>query len=141
MRLLGRFVLAQIVGVALLLSNCGHGHHIQDVDSAKVAKERLNLRNSAFCFCMKHCDPASEPGLISDGSPSAYFQGSAYNLSAFEVVNKAAGDFIRKNDYKGKHGDNLCIAKCLEFYNSEELEELVHSLDDKLNMNIVRRRK
>ena len=55
----------------------------------------------------------------------------AHDLEAFEAVDRAAAVYAKK-DYPSKHGRALAVMKCLDFYNSPQLEELVRSLDDRL---------
>jgi hypothetical protein len=102
-----------------------------------VIAERIKAKNSAFCSCLNKVYPGYDEKL-NDGSAAGYFEMSAYNIEVFEKLDSIASVFASK-EYKSKYNKNLGIQKCLDFYNSKELETFIKRLDaemdkDKLKM-------
>jgi hypothetical protein len=100
-------------------------------DPKTIKVERQRLKNAAFCSCLRHTRKPGDTSLAEDGSLAAYMEIGAHDLEAFEAVDRAAAVYAKK-DYPSKHGRTLAVMKCLDFYNSPQLEELVRSLDDRL---------
>jgi hypothetical protein len=102
-------------------------------DTATIS-ERLKLKNNAFCSCLNKVYPGLDDKL-NDGSAAAYFETSAYGLEAFERVDSLAASFAAK-PVKSKYDRKLGILKCLDFYNSQELEDLVNEIvTDKVSVH------
>jgi len=97
----------------------------------KVAKERLKLKNYAFCECLKQVYKGDSL-FIKDGSSAGYFQTGAYSINTYEAIDSIAKIFSIK-EYKSKENHPLGIMKCLDFYNSKELDELIISLDKEID--------
>jgi hypothetical protein len=97
----------------------------------KVEFERQKLKNAAFCSCLAASLPKTDSTIIKDGSAAGYFETSEYSLLAFESIDSIANVFAQKA-YTSKHSKPLNIMKCLDFYNSIELEKLIQSLDNEL---------
>ena len=95
--------------------------------SENLSRERRNLKNYAFCQCLRY-SLKSDSLLIKDGSSAGYFEVGAYKVNAFEMIDSIS-KAISNKIYKSKEGKPLAIMKCLDFYNSKELDTLVNSLD------------
>lgn len=109
----------------------------QDSDSI-IIENRLKLKDYAFCQCLWHTMQENthikEDSLlltkyfIQDGSASAYFLTSRYSLDTYEAIDSIAEIYSRKI-YKSHEGETLGIMKCLDFYNSYELDRIIKSYD------------
>jgi hypothetical protein len=130
--------LAASAGIALSMVavlGCTHATSAErDIDTLR--RERHNLKNAAFCSCLRHALPEGNDLLAEDGSLAGYMETGAHDLDAFAEVDRAAAT-AAKESYSSKHGRPLAIMKCLSFYNSPELDSLVRSLDEKIITNGV----
>lgn len=98
----------------------------------KVASERMKLRNAAFCNCLYKSFPEKDSIFSNEGSGAAYLELGAHSLDAYLTVMESASLFAKKI-YRSKNNRNLAIMKCLDFYNSKQLEELIKSLDSEID--------
>jgi hypothetical protein len=96
-----------------------------------VIRQRQLLRNVAFCSCISAAYPADSV-LRNDGSLSGYFQTGSYGTNTFLAINEAAMKYIKaaKNKYNSIDGQPLGMMKCLDWYNSKELDSLVRNFDN-----------
>jgi hypothetical protein len=110
----------------------------QNLTNEQLERERLNLKNYAFCQCLKHVYENQYDSLFEiDGSISAYVDIGTYYLFVYERIDSIAQMFS-KNTYKSKdNGHKLGIMKCLDFYNSQLLDSLVIKLDPEINKLIL----
>jgi hypothetical protein len=97
----------------------------------KIANERLKLKNYAFCECLQEVYKGDSL-FIKDGSTEGYFQTGAYNTNAYETIDSIAKIFSEKK-YNSKENHTLGLMKCLDFYNSNELNKLINDLDHELD--------
>ncbi|WMJ74180.1 hypothetical protein RCC89_13535 [Cytophagaceae bacterium ABcell3] len=104
---------------------------LKEDTAKKLTEEQLKLKNDAFCACLAKTSPEMEEAFTKDGSAAGYLETSSYSIDAFTTVFEAAGHWAAK-DYPSKNSKTLGAMKCLDFYNSQELEELINSLDNEL---------
>ena len=97
----------------------------------KLSEERLKLKNYAFCKCLQNVYEG-DTLFIQDGSSSGYFETGAYNINVYDSVDSIAKIFSLKV-YKSYGNYSLGIMKCLDFYNSKELDELIRSFDKEID--------
>lgn len=128
-----RLILTGIVCVSVITGCSNKLKQTTKLKGAAVEAQRLKLKNSAFCSCLNTVYPGLEQNL-NDGSAAGYFETSAYGIEAFEIVDSLAGTFAAK-ELKSKYNRTLGIHKCLDFYNSKELEKLIHELDTSLQLD------
>ena len=126
-----RSVLFLVAAVSCTAGETSISPSDKKIDPKVLQSERQTLKNAAFCSCLRHARQPADPSLVEDGSLAAYMEIGAHDLEAFEAVDRAAAAFAKK-EYPSKHGRTLRIMKCLDFYNSAELDALVRSLDDRL---------
>ena len=100
--------------------------------SESLLQERRKLKNLTFCNCLNKSIPEQSDFLIEDGSTSGYFETSAYDLIAIERIDSLAAVFSKKK-YESVGNKTLSIMKCLDFYNSNELAQLVLEMDQHVN--------
>ena len=74
-----------------------------------------------LCYAIYHL-------LINDGSVSAYFQNGKYQIEAYDKIDSMSRR-VSKRIYKNIGNHNLGMMKCLDYYNSSELQKLVISLN------------
>jgi hypothetical protein len=107
----------------------------QTLPQERIERERLLLKNYAFCCCLAKSYPELDSVWHKDGTGSIYLQASNYYLSAFDSINALAKYYAnRTHDDEGKiycgfEGETLRLMKCLHFYNSAALDSLVIRLD------------
>ncbi len=89
--------------------------------------ERTRLRNAAFCMCAGQSFPDSVKQVINEGSLGGYIELSESGLDAFEAIRELAQAFA-KIEYTSKNGYDLTYMKCLDFYNSPQLDSLLNEL-------------
>lgn len=99
--------------------------------SAQLSEERLTLKNYAFCKCLQNVYEGDSIFIL-DGSSSGYFQIGAYNINVYDSIDSIAKIFSLK-EYKSYGNHPLGIMKCLDFYNSKQLELFVKSFDNSIN--------
>lgn len=107
-----------------------------DQNQKAISNERLRLKNYAFCMCLNRTYPKID-SITNDGSPAGYFELSAYGIPAFEVLDSLALVYSKKS-YKSKYNRNLGMMKCLDFYNSKELESTIVELDSVLDYKRIK---
>jgi hypothetical protein len=100
------------------------------ITNERLIDERIKLKNYAFCQCLRHLSK-SDSLLIKDGSAASYFETGAYNIYAYEMIDSITKN-INLKSYKSKEGKTLIIMKCLDFYNSKELDKIIEELDKEL---------
>jgi hypothetical protein len=97
-----------------------------------IENERLQLRNYALCKCLKYCLPNGDSLMIKDGSVAGYFEKGVYSIDVYSKIDSVTKITALKH-YPSKSGKNLGLMKCIDFYNSKELIDLVRSLDSELD--------
>ncbi len=115
-----------IVLFILLRWNCLGQCNNRSIDD-KLIEERRNLKNYAFCQCLRH-ELKSDSLFIKDGSSSGYFEIGAYDIKVYEMIDSIT-KYINSNKYKSYGGKTLGIMKCLDFYNGKELENIINNFD------------
>jgi|GEM_PF-1906478 len=123
----------------LTITCVGLGADAQVVDPEEVVKERMLLKNVAFCQCLYQAYAELGELQRSDGSDSAYIKAGRYYLSAYDSTRALAKIYAERRyddeglEYGGFHGETLRIMKCFDFYYSEALDSLVRRLDKEIN--------
>ena len=93
----------------------------------RLHEERLKLKNYAFCRCLQ-LTYEGDSLFNKDGSSSGYFETGAYNIEVYSMVDSVSKVYSQKV-YKSYGNYFLGIMKCLDFYNSNELKNLVKGFD------------
>lgn len=103
----------------------------------KLSEEKLKLKNYAFCKCLQNVYDGDSL-FIKDGSSSGYFETGAYYIDVYDSVDSIAKIFSLKV-YKSYGNYSLGIMKCLDFYNSKELEELIEKFDKEIDKHKLKK--
>lgn len=114
--------------------SCGQNTNspVKTTAHEKVEAEKLKLRNSAFCMCLSKIYPDYDTSL-NDGSAAGYFETSAYGIDVFEKLDESILAYLTERKYKSKDNRNLGIQRCLDFYNSRELNAMIEKFDTDLD--------
>jgi len=136
-------MIKKIFGLLILLSlvsckiNLIHSQSLNADDG--TFKQRIKLKNLAFCKCLEYVDTAYYQ--INDYSAAGFLQFLAYDeqvtfdLKPF-VQNWVA---INKKKYVSKtEGSILSKMICLDFYNSNVLDSFVIKQDHKLKKELLK---
>jgi len=121
------------VFVTLWLGSCSFA---QELTPEELATERLKLKNYAFCECLGHVFPGQDSLWIKDGSTAGYRETSHYDIDIYDTVRSRAEEFSKKI-YESYNNSPLGLMKCLDFYNSRELDSLIVSFDVYLKVKSI----
>jgi len=126
-----------IVFVTLCLNASCFG---QELTPEELSAERLKLKNYALCECLFYVYKEYDSLWIRDGSTAGYFETSHYAIDVYETVRTRA-EAVNREVYKSYDNSPLGLMKCLDFYNSRELDSLIKSFDSEIIVeNVVARR-
>ncbi|AKQ44931.1 hypothetical protein TH63_03705 [Rufibacter radiotolerans] len=92
----------------------------------KSNEDREKLKRVAFCSCLYKSNPKSD-FWENEGSAAGYFETGNFGIDAMETIDSMALE-ISKKKYSSKLDKRLDIMKCMDFYNSKELEDKVKML-------------
>jgi hypothetical protein len=121
-------------------ASCQNKANIFSEDQNKIEAERLKLKNVAFCTCLYKSFPQKDSVFANEGSAAAYLELGAHSLDAYNKVMDAATRYSIIQ-YQSKYNRDLSIMKCLDFYNSNQLDDLIKSLDSEINFGEPRKNK
>lgn len=123
-----------------LITIVSSAHCQQDNKSAQdsttisiIERERLMLKNAAFCTCLYKSFPVSDSVFVNEGSGAAYLELGRHSIDAYTRIFDFAGEYARRK-YSSKYDRSLSVMKCLDFYNSKELDDLIRSLDSEIDV-------
>jgi hypothetical protein len=105
----------------------------QDIAPEQLTVARLKLQNYAFCECMGFVYKEYDSLWINDGSAAGYFETGAHDLDAYDSIREGARTFLSRKLYRSYENKALGIMKCLDFYNSSELDSLIKRLDKEVD--------
>jgi hypothetical protein len=127
-------VLVGLLGLITVVISCVANQSLNSQEVI-VEKERLNLRNAAFCKCLSvlYEKEGYSSVLADDGSSAGYVEIGNHGLSAYLKVFEMARDYADTIEYQSKGNKHLSLMECLDFYNSEELLLGIKSLDSLIN--------
>jgi len=82
------------------------------------------LKNFALSVCISHGYQSDEVVKDSSAAAGGYFQRGSLPIEAYEEAEALAKGFLSK-EYVGMHGGNFTLMKCIDVFNSKELEWLI----------------
>jgi hypothetical protein len=116
------FKCAAVVTMALLavLSSVD----AKDMDVRVKYSKAQYLKNFALSVCIS--DGFKSDEVVKEGSAAAgaYLELGGLPLEAYEEAEGLGKKFLAK-DYPSKHGQKLTLMKCIDFFHSKDLEQLV----------------
>jgi hypothetical protein len=116
------FKFIAFVAVALLAS--------PSMINAKDANVRVEyspaqyLKNFALSVCISNGYKSDEVVKDSLAAAGGYLELGSFPFEAYEEADALSKRFLAK-EYQGKHGDKLILMKCIDFFHSEDLEQIV----------------
>jgi len=81
------------------------------------------FKNYALCTCIADGFQSQEVGKDAAAGARGYFEFGALPLEAHTEATKLGRAFLSK-EYKSMSGEKLIIMKCIDLYNSQELDAL-----------------
>lgn len=85
----------------------------------------------AFCSCL-HKEYPKYDSLLKDGSAAGFFEKSNHSVDVIYKIKELLIVYFSEKQYQSKHNMNLGIMKCLDFYESKELEEFIIRMDEEI---------
>lgn len=102
-------------------------------DTTEVVRDYIetDLRNYAFCKCLKHSpDSVALKSFLhdKDGSVAGYFEVLPIGYEDFFMLDSLASAKPREVFYPSKYNSTFTLMKCLDFYNGQELRDSVRAI-------------
>ena len=88
------------------------------------------LKNFALSVCISHGYQSAEVVKDSSAAAGGYFQRGSLPIEAYEEAEALAKGFLSK-EYVGMHGGKFTLMKCIDVFNSKELEWLIQKYSKK----------
>ncbi len=88
------------------------------------------LKNYALSTCLAQGYQAEEVKKDASAAARGYVDFGDYSLEAHTAVEKLGKTFLNKQ-YESQAGVPMTMAKCIDFYHSKELADLVEKYKDK----------
>lgn len=88
------------------------------------------IKNYAFSTCIAQGYKSREVKDDAAAAARGYLEFGDYSLSAYTAARELGKKFLAKN-YLSKSGQPMTMAKCLDFFHSSELNDLIMEYRDK----------
>ncbi|VTT27920.1 Uncharacterised protein [Klebsiella pneumoniae] len=88
------------------------------------------LKNYALSTCVAQGYQSKEVKDDADAAARGYLEFGDYSLAAHTAVRKAGQTYLQKK-YGSQSGEMMTLAKCIDFYYSQELDALVKEFKGK----------
>ena len=88
------------------------------------------LRNYALSTCIAQGYSSKEVKDDAAAAAPGYLEFGDYALAAHKAVRNAGQAFLQKK-YPSQSGEPMTLAKCIDFYHSQELDKLVKTFKGK----------
>jgi len=88
------------------------------------------LKNFALSVCISHAYDSEDVTKDSLAAAGGYFNLGSFPIEAYEQVDTLSKSFLAK-EYHGIHGEKLILMKCVDFFYSKELEQIIKQYDRK----------
>ena len=133
-----KVVLFLIVSVGTLFCTSVNGQEPKVINK-NIQEQRIRLKNLAFCQCQSKVD--SNTLLLDDASAAGFLAYLAYREEVIENLRSFTTEWINENGKKYKSYSNspLTNMKCLDYYNSKELENFINKQDNKIDKLILKK--
>lgn len=102
----------------------GYSSNFRDTS---IIKERSNLKKYALCKCLEY-KFQNDSIIQKDGSLEGYLERGSYGNNAYDLIDS----FVikaTKISYASKYKKKLALMRCIDIYDSKELDSLINSLD------------
>ena len=101
--------------------------------------QRALLKNYAFCKCLIEKFP-KDSSLVKDGTLFAYLELGSYSNKAYDKVDSFVY-LVPMRKYFSKTHSRLDLMKCIDMYNSSELDSFIKTLDHYISVESFNLRK
>lgn len=120
-----KYLLFIILSFILLSCNAQEKNEIVDV-------EKSNFKKYVLCQCIYKGVPIKDALLRTEGSSAMYVQMGNYDIEHYEKAVDFVYEYLKKakEKYKSKVNANLTIAKCIDLYESKELDDFIKDLKE-----------
>ncbi|CCG88432.1 T6SS amidase immunity protein Tai4 family protein [Erwinia piriflorinigrans] len=88
------------------------------------------LKNYALSTCVSQGYQSKEVKDDAAAAARGYLEFGDYSLAAHTAVRKLGKDFLAKQ-YISQSGEPMTLAKCIDFYHSKQLDNLVKQFEGK----------
>ncbi|WP_223148953.1 T6SS amidase immunity protein Tai4 family protein [Aquimarina sp. RZ0] len=107
------------------------GCKAQKQSTSNNYQEIKDFKKYVLFQCLYKGIPVKDSLLRAEGSAAMYVQKGSYDIEYYEKAVDFINDYlIRSEDkYNSKTGANLTMIKCIDLYESEELNEFIKSLE------------
>jgi hypothetical protein len=102
----------------------------EDTDVAVHYSAAEYLRNFALSVCISDGYKSEEVVKDSLAAAGGYLELGGFPIEAYEEAEALGKTFLAK-DYKSKRGETLTLMKCIDFFHSKELEQLIKKYNKK----------
>ena len=104
--------------------------HAKDADVHVHYSPREYLKNFALSVCISDGYKSDEVVKDSLAAAGGYVELGGFPIEAYEEA-AALGKRYLAREYVGIHGEKLTLMKCIDFFHSKELEQVVKKYDKK----------
>jgi len=99
------------------------------LERIKITKEKNDWKKLTLCLCLYEYIPLNDSIRRLDGSLAAYIQtNSLFGIDDLDKTRIFVSKYLNSIKIKSKTNRSLTIMKCIELYESEELDDFVDSL-------------
>lgn len=88
------------------------------------------IKNYALSVCLAKGYDSKDVKEDASAAARGYLEFGDYSLEAHTAVNNLADNFLAKK-YSSQSGASMILAKCIDFYHSEELNKLIKDFKNK----------
>jgi hypothetical protein len=108
---------------------CSHSGKVRNLSKTEtIHSDASALKNIAFCECIERSLPISKEQKQADGSKSGYFQLSNLGEEEIDTTIAFVQTYLDTVKYYSATNSNLGMMKCINLYNSNELESFVRNV-------------
>ena len=131
-------LLVLIISICTLSCNLILGQKPMTVNK-DIQTHRVRLKNLAFCQCQSRVD--TNTLSLDDASAAGFIAYLAYKEEIIEDLRLFTIEWVKENGKKYKSYSNspLTNMKCLDYYNSKELENFIQKRDNKIDKAILKK--
>jgi hypothetical protein len=104
--------------------------HAKDADARVQYSSAEYLKNFALSVCISDGFASEEVVKDSRAAAGGYVELGSFPIEAYEEAAALGKSFLARV-YRGKHGETLTLMKCIDFFHSQELEQLVKKYNKK----------
>ena len=133
-----KLLLLVIITICILSCKSMYGQKPKVVNK-DIRTQRERLKNLAFCQCQSRVD--TNILSLDDASAAGFLAYLAYKEDIIKHLQIFTQEWVNENGkkYKSYSKSPLTNMKCLDYYNSKELENFIQKQDSKIDKSILKR--